>query len=211
MNRDDRRARYLETGEGLAPSARGRLDLVREMLAAEPTWAEPPPGLADSLTPAPGTQIPVTTSRSPLRRGVVAVAAGLALAGVIWVAGNLLTPSSPDPGIVAVMEGTALAPDAEGVATLAETGSGWWIRLDVSGLPPAADGTYYQGWVWRRGEGVSVGTFHLREGGEDVILWSGVDVADYPEIWITLQDEGAGTEASDRLVMTGDITGLDGD
>jgi hypothetical protein len=42
------------------------------------------------------------------------------------------------------------------------------------------------------------------------VLWSGVDVADYPAIWVTLEDEGAGPEASDRIMMKGRVEDLTG-
>jgi hypothetical protein len=84
------------------------------------------------------------------------------------------------------------------------TDAGWWIRLDVTDLPPAPDGMYYEGWVWSdAGEGVSIGTFHLRGGDAPVVLWSGVPLAEYPSIWVTLEDEEEGPEASDLVVMTG--------
>jgi hypothetical protein len=38
-----------------------------------------------------------------------------------------------------------------------------------------------------------------------VALWSGVSPIDYPAIWVTLQDEGAGPAASDRVVMKGKL------
>ncbi len=109
---------------------------------------------------------------------------------------------------VVAINGTDLAPDATGKATLRPTSSGWYIRLEVSGLPAAPEGTYYEGWVWSEEEGVSIGTFHLHGGAEPVVLWSGVDVAEYPAIWVTLQDEGAGAEASDRIMMKGRIEDL---
>jgi hypothetical protein len=36
-----------------------------------------------------------------------------------------------------------------------------------------------------------------------VVLWSGVPLAEYPSIWVTLEDEEEGPEASDLVVMTG--------
>jgi hypothetical protein len=86
------------------------------------------------------------------------------------------------------------------------TEAGWWIHLDVTGLPPAPEGQYYEGWVWSdEGEGVSIGTFHLRGGDAPVVLWSGVPLAEYPSIWVTLENEDEGPEASELVVMTGRI------
>jgi hypothetical protein len=41
-----------------------------------------------------------------------------------------------------------------------------------------------------------------------IVLWSGVPLADYPEIWVTLESEADGPEASDQIVMTGRIPGV---
>jgi hypothetical protein len=105
---------------------------------------------------------------------------------------------------VVAMSGTELEVSASGSAAVRPNDAGWWIRLDVTGLPPAPDGMYYEGWVWSDAdEGVSIGTFHLRGGDAPVVLWSGVPLAEYPSIWVTLEDEEEGPEASDRVVMTG--------
>jgi hypothetical protein len=62
--------------------------------------------------------------------------------------------------------------------------------------------------MWNdEGEGVSIGTFHLRGGEEPVILWSGVDPADYPAIWVTREPEDGDPGASDQVVMRGRIEG----
>jgi hypothetical protein len=111
--------------------------------------------------------------------------------------------SSPDQQIVAIA-GTDLQPGATGEAAIKEAESGWWIRLDIADLPAADVGTYYEGWVWNdQGDGVSIGTFHLRGDPEPVVLWSGVDPANYPAIWVTLEDEDGDPSASDRVVMRG--------
>ncbi|MEX1135231.1 MAG: anti-sigma factor, partial [Acidimicrobiia bacterium] len=128
---------------------------------------------------------------------------GAVAAIVLLVIGVVSVFDEPIAETVVAMTGTDLAPAAAGVASLRPTPSGWYIRLDVSGLPAAPEGTYYQGWVWSDDEGVSIGTFHLRDGDDAVVLWSGVDVAEYPAISVTLEDEGAGPEASERIMMKG--------
>ena len=55
---------------------------------------------------------------------------------------------------------------------------------------------------------MSIGTFHLRDGDDAVVLWSGVDVAEYPAISVTLEDEGAGPEPSERIMMKGRVENL---
>jgi hypothetical protein len=199
------RAEYLASAAGPVPPDAERLDLIRDMLGREATWAEPPPEVADRLLAAieaerpPGESEPETNRRwlTP-----VAVAVGMA-AIVILVVGLTGVFSSPDQQIVAI-SGTDLQPGATGEAAIREAGSGWWIRLDIADLPAADVGTYYEGWVWNdQGDGVSIGTFHLRGDPEPVVLWSGVDPADYPAIWVTLEDEDGDPSASERVVMRG--------
>lgn len=201
----DERAEYLASAKGPEPADRDRLDLIREILGLDATWAEPPPEVSDRLLAAMGAGSALeVASSSPSRRWVRAFAAALGSAAiVILVAGLLGVFSSPDEQVVAIA-GTDLEPDASGQAAIRETESGWWIRLDVDQLPAADRGTYYEGWVWNDdGEGVSIGTFHLRGGSESVVLWSGVDPADYPAIWVTLENEDGDPSASDHVVMRG--------
>ena len=198
----NRRAEYLASASGPAPDDRDRLDLIRDILGDEATWAEPPPEVADRLLRAIGSE---RTSAEPavstLKRNWGWVAA--AAAAVVIVAGLFGVFSPPAEQLVA-MEGTDLEPDATGEVTIRESDAGWWIRLDVEDLPAAGDGTYYEGWVWNDdGDGVSIGTFHLRGGDQSVVLWSGVDPDDYPAIWVTLEDEDGDPAASDRIVMWG--------
>jgi hypothetical protein len=142
---------------------------------------------------------PVAPPRWPL----VAAVLGSAAAVVALMLATVSVLDSVDETVVA-MTGTDLEAAAVGRADLRPTGCGWWIRLDVNGLPPAPEGSFYEGWVWSDdGEGVSIGTFHLRGGDSPVVLWSGVEMADYPSIWITMENEGDGPEASGLVVMTG--------
>lgn len=206
MSRDDR-TEYLETGWGDVPGP-DRLDLIRELLARATLWEETPPGLAEKVSQGIGTRPVEPVARSP-RRWLVPVLVG-AVALLFGVLALMLPSDEPDPpDAVATMSGTDLVPESEGTAAIRNMGSGWSIRLNLVGLPPAAEGTFYQGWAWNdAGEGVSIGTFHLRGGHYPVTLWAGVDLADYPYIWVTLQEEGGGTDVSDQIVMRGRIEGL---
>ncbi len=208
MSSDERRAQHLEFGAPAGDESDDRLDLIRAVLADDSTWAEPPPGIYEAVAAETGAQLPRSAERTgrawPWLVGAAA-AAVLVLVGLAAAWGVFEGSTEHEPLVVA-MAGTELASDARGTASLREYPSGWWIRLELEGLPPAPADTYYQGWVWRDGEGVSVGTFHMRGGNEPVTLWSGVDVAEYPSIWVTLQDEGGGAEASERVMMRGDIT-----
>jgi hypothetical protein len=53
---------------------------------------------------------------------------------------------------------------------------------------------------------VGVGSFHWREGGIPIELWSGVDTDRYPVFVVTLQNEGEPATASDVVVITGRLT-----
>jgi hypothetical protein len=103
---------------------------------------------------------------------------------------------------------TPLAPAASGQIHAADLSDGVRIVLDVSGLPPAPPGTYYEAWVRKSPEiGVSAGSFHLRGGGHSSIeLWAGVPVEEYPLFTITLQEEGKGAASSGKVVLSGRFT-----
>ena len=182
-----------------------RLDLIRDVLGRHATWAEPPPEVADRLLAAiEAERPPMEPERASSRRwlGMTAAVVGVAAVTIV-VAGLTGAFSSPDEQIV-VIAGTELEPTASGEAAIREAESGWWIRLEVEDLPPAEVGTYYEGWVWNdQGDGVSIGTFHLRGDAEPVVLWSGVDPADYPAIWVTLEEEDGDPAASEQVVMRG--------
>lgn len=207
MRSDDIRPEYLATGSGESPADHERLDLIRGVLAESSTWEEPPEGVVDGLLAAIGRDgvAPVgeLATKSPRRTWLVAAGAVAAIA--LLVLGIVSVLDAPIAETVVAMSGTDLAPAAQGTASLHPTPSGWYIRLEVTGLPSAPEGSYYEGWVWSDDEGVSIGTFHLRGGADPVVLWAGVDVAEYPAIWVTLEDEGVGPEASDQIVMKGRI------
>lgn len=201
----DKRAEYLASASGPRPADEDHLDLIRDILGQEATWSEPPPEVADRLLAAVGAKTsPEVVPTSPRRRWPLVAAATLGAAAlIIAIAGLMGVFSSPDPQLVTIA-GTELEPAANGEASIMATDAGWWIRLELADLPAASDGTYYEGWVWNDdGQGVSIGTFHLRGGDEAVVLWSGVDPADYPSIWVTLEDEDGDPSASDRVVMMG--------
>jgi hypothetical protein len=103
------------------------------------------------------------------------------------------------------LAGTALAPGSRAEAEVRDTPSGVEIRLDVDGLPPAPEGSFYEAWVKGERGSVAIGTFHLRDSSDDVVLWSGVDLDDYPRITVTLQREGAGPASSGRVVLAGEV------
>lgn len=205
MNIDDPNVHYLATGEGHPSGQSEKLETIRRVLAEPETWAVPPQEVEENLLNA--------IRREPVRQGRSARVnwwpriAAVAAAALLVTSLVMLWPS----GTRVVLAGTDLAPGATGIATLDPTGAGWSIQVDLADLPPAEPGFYYEGWVWSdNGDGVSIGTFHLRGANKPVTLWAGVDVTEYPSIWISLQEEGAGNEVSDEIVMRGRIDPADG-
>lgn len=199
----DDRATYLESGAGQVPADRERLDRVREMLARAEMWSEPPHQVAENVLAAIAADT-ATASQEPTvpgngrRWAIGAVAAAAVIALVLGLG------LGRAPGLVVEMGGTDLAAGATGEALVRSADAGWWIRLEVSGLPATDPGQYYEGWLWSDdGDGVSVGTFHLRRGDGPITLWSGVDPAGYPSLWVTLEDEDGDPAASSRVVMRG--------
>jgi hypothetical protein len=193
-------------------------DRLLATLRQQELWVEPPVDLEDRTMaalraeretgPAAAVdELAVARERRSRRRRwapmLVAAAAAVAVGTVATVA--VIGNDGPEAAVV-TLAGTELEPDATGRATIAPMDSGFEIELDISGLPPAPAGTYYQGWLRNEdGDAVTVGTFHGREGTDDIILWSGVDVADYPMVTVTIQHEGAGAESSGQVVLRGEI------
>ena len=206
----EHRPEYLESGSGEKPADHERLDMIRAILADQAVWSEPPPEVGDAVI----ASISGSSRRGPQveqgrnRRFVWLAGLGAAAAILLVVVGLLgfLDEESGDEIVMAV-QGTELEADASGQAILSPTGDGWAIRLEVHDLPAAEPGTYYEGWMWNdQGDGVSIGTFHLRGGGESVVLWSGVAPDDYPSIWVTLEPEDGDPSASEMVVLRGRIT-----
>jgi hypothetical protein len=211
MSTEDSRAQYLASGSPQVDDGDDRLDLIRDVLAGDATWAEPPPQVADGILAALATETahqPVAAEGRASRWPLAVAAVGGLVAATALVLGTISVVQSDDDNVGA-MSGTELGAAASGEAEFGPNEAGWWIRLDVTGLPPAPEGSYYEGWVWSDdGEGVSIGTFHLRGDEMPIVLWSGVPLVEYPEIWVTLESEAEGPEASDQIVMTGRLPGV---
>jgi hypothetical protein len=222
---EDEFADFLDNGSRASDprdeSTRETATRFRDLLADDAVWAEPSPTGVDDLlaaiqtesggtVPAAPATAPAAQPRVPSRRRsrrltLVAAAAGIvAVAGVV---GILVRSADDGAGQDFAVAGTELAPNASGVGTVEETGSGVSIELDVSGLPPAEPGTCYRAWVKGPDGLVTVGTFHMRGGDDHVDLWSGVPLDRYPTLTVTLQQEGAGQESSGRVVLSGEVGG----
>jgi Anti-sigma-K factor rskA len=212
MNDEERYANYLEDetlDDSLDDAARAELDELRRLLANPGTWDEPPPDLAAGIVADIQAEVPsvrptaVRRSRTWLRPVVTFAAAAAAVVAV--AAGAVLVTRDGADGESFSLVATEVIPAASGDATVESTGSGLAISLTIDGLPPAEPGTFYQAWM--RGDigSVPIGTFHAREGDGQIELWSGVDVADYPLMTVTIQEEGAGPDSSGIVVLRGEI------
>lgn len=144
----------------------------------------------------------------PIALGVAAAAIAIASYSIIDDGDSPATEAIPGtiPGtitgdFVVAMTPPAGAPSSTATAEVSDLALGTWIRLDVVGLPPAEPGTYYEAWMNRQsGSNVSAGTFHMRGGDGQIILWAGVTTDDYPTLLITVQNEGV-AERSDEVVL----------
>jgi len=140
------------------------------------------------------------------RRGLLIVSAAATVAAAAAAVAVLsILPDDGASSNVVTLTATALAPGASGHATVTDRPSGVEIELDLEGLAPSRRGSYYQGWLKGPNGAVTIGTFHARDGAKDVVLWSGVDVADYPTLTVTVQREGAGPESSRKVVLEGRV------
>ncbi|MGH3650099.1 MAG: anti-sigma factor [Acidimicrobiia bacterium] len=181
-------------------------DRIDEMLRNEAVWAELPDGVEQGLLAAMAPSGPVVTAtgETPSRWPVYAAAmVAVAALFAILVLGPLNGPGG-DQGRAFDLLGADAAPDARGTGAVGAAEAGWWIRLEVLGLDPAPSGTYYEGWVSRGDDLVSIGTFHMRDG-KTATLWSGVPMTEYPDLMVTLQTEGAGVGPSEQVVLTGTL------
>ncbi|MDW3845671.1 anti-sigma factor [Micromonospora sp. BRA006-A] len=197
---------------------------IAAILRREAVWAAVPPDLATRIladvgaaAAQPGARTsdqPTPMRRGQARRSVPALrrhrfALAAAAAAVVGVGGALaVTVAQTDaPPTEVALVGTDLAQQSRGEARVEDTPSGVKISIDVSGLPPAAAGTYYEGWVSGDRGSVAIGTFHLRKGSDGVVLWSGVDMRAYPTIKVTLQQEGRGPASSGQVLLAGSLAG----
>jgi hypothetical protein len=219
---DDDRIAYLqgENADSLTAAERAELDQLRGQLKADATWIEPDPGLEDRIVAAvaeEGAKARAgaharSTPRRRRRRGLAerfrlgprALAfGGLAVAVVAIVVALSSAGGSRAPQFSAAISGTALAPSANGTATLTKTNSGWRIQLSASGLPRLANGRYYQAWLKSRsGILVPVGTFNEPHA---VTLWAGVAPSAFPELTVTRQRANGNPASSGERVLVGAI------
>jgi hypothetical protein len=105
------------------------------------------------------------------------------------------------------LAGTALAPKASAVAELVARSSGVAVRLEIKGLAPSEAGAYYAAWLRGPRGTVPLGSFHWRKGADPIDLWSGVEQAGYPDLFVTVQREGEAPTPSSLIVLQGRVGG----
>jgi len=153
-------------------------------LADRRWWDEPAPveSLMAEIGAAPRRRWP-----RRLATGLVAAAAVVAAlaAGYTWGRPGV----EPPRGVEVILAAAGPQPNAAASARVDETPNGTWIRLDVTALAPAPDGTYYEAWLTGPDGAVSAGTFHMRGEPGPVVLWAGVSPADFPDLVVSLQHE----------------------
>ena len=191
------------------------ISALPDPIDAEPAPVEPPDverpesgpagaNVIDPLGPATAPTPAVTRARARWYGPAMAALAGAAVAAAIILAIPLLGGSD---GTVTTFEvaGTDLAPEAQASVDVEPLGPGVAITLHITGLPPAGEGEYYAGWLTGPDGQVGIGSFHWREGGVPIELWSGVDVERYPILGITIQREGEPTVSNGELVLRGSL------
>lgn len=180
----------------------GRID---EILENESVWEEPPgelePALLSAISGAERVEL-VSPSQSSSRRWWGYAAAALVATVVAFIAFGPFGGDDQPPATIIALTGAGV----DGEAAVGAADAGWWIQVNVEGLDGAPEGSFYEGWVSDGENMISVGTFHMRDGSY-VTLWSGVPLRDYPELLVTLQDEGAGPAPSGEVVLSGRLEG----
>ena len=145
---------------------RARLRAMHELLIAAGPQAELPPELEEPPVDPDGQTVPFTRRRYTAI-GAVAIAATI-LFGVGYTIGARNGPGAPVETIT--MTGANGAEATIDLLAQDEAGN-WPLTLNVSGLPPLAQGSTYTLWLTREGElAESCGTFVVAEGTTEVPL-----------------------------------------
>lgn len=201
----------------LNPTERAAIDRIGVNLADAVLWDEPPASVFDRVL-AEAVGIPAdqaadvvaaadvrrveSKARPRWTRSLTAVAAAVLAIGLamwsVWDGPRV-------EGQTFELAATELVPQATATVRPERLGGGFeiWARFD--GLAPARDGEYYAGWLVGENGMVPVGSFHARSSDDPVILWSGVDIADHPDLLITLQRSDEPATPSSEVLFTGRI------
>jgi len=187
---------------------------VTRLLDDPAVWAEVPADLrARTLAEATGSvAAPVMPARHPTRFGGHRrlLLAAAVLLGALMVAGGLgltLGRDSQPEGVEVALAGTEDLPDASATVELRDEPAGVSVLLNVAGIPPAPDGSFYEVWLVGDSGKVSAGTFHRRGDEDQITLWLGVDPAAYDAVTVTRQPIAGGTTAEGVVILRGELPG----
>jgi hypothetical protein len=166
-------------------------DRLKSILSSEALWVEPSPELEERIHSLGMARARQGGSRR-LRTWLPAAAAVTVL-----IVGAILTFDRPDWQVDLVA--TPQAPGASALVSGWNEPEGTRLRFDISGLPEAATGSYYEIWLTSdEGLHVSGGTFNA-----DGVLTAmvGVRRGDFPRIWITLEAVDENTAPSSATLF----------
>jgi hypothetical protein len=207
--------RALLITDDLGPLSRDQaadVPVLAEVLADPSTWVQPSPELEDAVvvavSAAPGATVTGTVSSIDNRRrsrvAPLVLAAAAVIAIVLAVGAIVLTRDSASPDFTADLAATELLPGAGASAEITPNAGGFRIVLDAHGLPPLAEGEFYQAWLKSPdGTVVPIGTFSSSD--DQVTLWSAVSPEDFPTITVTIEATDNDQASSGRVVLKGEV------
>ena len=145
---------------------------------------------------------------APGGRRPLLLAAAAAVVVSLGVAGGIRLLGEDDTTAVDVaLAGTDEAPAATAEVRLSDEPAGVRVGLEVSGLAPAPEGTFYEAWLVGDAGKVSAGSFHLRGDQAEIDLWLGVELEGYDALTVTRQPVAGGTLAEGVVVLRGELPG----
>ncbi|MDW4571499.1 anti-sigma factor [Microbacterium sp. M3] len=176
-------------------------------------WVEPEPEEPDApfVEPAPTTTTIQAVERRNWTRGLLALAASVALLVVLGFGAATVNEYVNRPPEVVALQQIEDAPDSQtataqltdgGTATAHWSASVGQAVLVTTGLPALADDQSFEMWFVRDGQAVSAGTFEPRAGGETTALLDGT-VQEGDTIAVTVEPVGGapdGQPTSDPIV-----------
>jgi hypothetical protein len=183
---------------------------LRERTLAEALGAPPGTGQGHGEATDDGDPRPDDLARHRARRRgwqrplVLAAAAAIVL--LVVVSAAVLRWGGDDPqGVEVALAGTPAAPEASATMRLRDEPAGVAVTLEVDGLPPAPEGTFYEAWLVGDAGKVSAGTFHQRGDQDEITLWLGVDTEGYEALSVTRQPVDGGSLADGEVVLRGEL------
>jgi hypothetical protein len=152
---------------------RERLQHVHELLLE----AGPPPELSDTLESGPTLALTLgKQKRGAKPRAMLLLAAALVVVIVFFggyaVGDNRSGKSGNPPVLAQALQGTSLAPQAQGTLEVwnSNDGHNWPMTLTVVGLPQLAPHSYYEVYLFRHGKlGGSCGLFRVGNSPQDPV------------------------------------------